>query len=152
MGRAVWVSGDGGVNGGTCASGAAVTARGVGRGRVRERRGVGCGASGDEWCIELGYWGGGGYLQLQQSYGYDGLNRLTTFGETVTAGGSSSGGSWGHTNWYERWRNRWATGTLPQGMVTPSWAWAIDAGTNRVVTGFNNAAIWYTASGEMKRS
>jgi hypothetical protein len=31
--------------------------------------GVGCGASGDEWCIELGY-GGGGYLQLQQSYGY----------------------------------------------------------------------------------
>ncbi|HEU0124238.1 MAG TPA: RHS repeat-associated core domain-containing protein, partial [Bryobacteraceae bacterium] len=89
------------------------------------------------------------YLELRQDYGYDEWNRLTTFVESVVSGGT--GGSWGHTNSYDRWGNRWAAGVLPRESLTPGAQSAIDATKNQVVkVGANPAAITYTASGEMK--
>jgi hypothetical protein len=42
----------------------------------------------------------GGGLSYTQSFGYDGLNRLTTSQE-------NSGSSWSQTNGYDRYGNRW---------------------------------------------
>ena len=99
---------------------------------------LGCGAVGDDWCIELGYGAVGtenngnireqkiwarkadnGYLNLRQTYDFDGLNRLTAMGESVLGGGSG-GGSWTETNQYDRWGNRWASNTGPQSFLTPA--------------------------------
>ena len=67
-----------GGSGGTCESGAAGDVTGA-------QYGAGGGLT--EW--RLGSAGnGGGYLRLQQSYGYDGLNRLTTFGEKIDGTGA----------------------------------------------------------------
>ncbi len=126
-----------------------------------------CGTTGDEWCIELGYgatagvnngnvreqkiWakkGNGTYLNLLQTYDYDGLNRLTVFGESVLGGGSS-GGSWTQTNGYDRWGNRWAVSSGAQSLLTPGQQSWIDAGTNRVVTATGGGTVGYLASGEM---
>lgn len=124
-----------------------------------------CGASGDTWCVELGYgstatvnngnlrtqsiWSkksSGTQLQLGQSYDYDLRNRLTTFSESVTAGGAG-GGNWTETNGYDRWSNRWATGTYV-GTRTPSSSAQIDAATNRV-TQTASGAVTYNAAGNL---
>jgi hypothetical protein len=122
-----------------------------------------CGATTDLWCVQLGYgdtvnngnlrtqdiWAkksSGTQLQLGQSYNYDLRNRLTTFQESVTAGGSS-GGNWNETNGYDRWSNRWATGTY-EGTRTPSSSADIDAATNRV-TQTASVAVNYNAAGNL---
>lgn len=49
--------------------------------------------------LSVSYSGGG--LSYTQSFGYDGLNRLTTAQET------NGGASWSQTNGYDRYGNRW---------------------------------------------
>jgi uncharacterized protein RhaS with RHS repeats len=49
--------------------------------------------------LTISYSGGG--LSYTQSFGYDGLNRLTTSQET------NGGTSWSQTNGYDRYGNRW---------------------------------------------
>lgn len=131
-----------------------------------------CGAQGDDWCIELGYgpvatvnngnireqkiWArkaDNGYLNLRQTYEFDGLNRLTVVGETVLGGGSS-GGNWTETNAYDRWGNRWATSTIPQSFLTPAAPDWIQSATNRVITAratpTTTGTIQYYAGGQVK--
>ncbi len=130
----------------------------------------GCGiATDDQLCLEWLYGAGnnngnvvesrqwarktaGGYLNLLSSFGYDGRNRLTTFSETVVSGGST-GGSWGQTNAYDRYGNRWATPTgITQSDWTPTQQSNFDAAKNQITTaklGVSTAAVTHDVAGYM---
>ena len=130
----------------------------------------GCGiATDDQLCLEWLYGAGnnngnivesrqwarktaGGYLNLLSSFGYDGRNRLTTFNESVVSGGST-GGSWGQTNGYDRYGNRWATPTgITQSDWTPTQQSNFDAAKNQITTaklGASTAAVTHDVAGYM---
>lgn len=130
----------------------------------------GCGsAPDDQLCLEWSYgastnngnvtssrqWArktAGGYLNLQASFGYDGRNRLTTFNESVVSGGSS-GGSWGQTNSYDRYGNRWANPSgITQSDWTPTQQSNVDAAKNQITTakaGASTAPVTHDAAGYM---
>jgi len=90
----------------------------------------------------------GGYLNLQASFGYDGRNRLTTFNESVV-----SGGSWGQTNFYDRYGNRWANPSgITQSDWTPTQQSNVDAAKNQITTakaGASTAPVTHDAAGYM---
>ena len=133
---------------------------------------LGCGTVGDDWCIELGYGAVGtenngniweqriwarkadnGYLNLRQTYDFDGLNRLTLMGESVLGGGSG-GGSWTETNMYDRRGKRWAVNSGSQSFLTPAESGWIESSTNRVtvarVTPTALGTVSYYAGGQLK--
>ncbi len=128
---------------------------------------IACGVNaGDELCLEWGYGAdtanngnvmdakqwmrmtAGGQLNVNSIYGYDSRNRLKTFTET-----KAGGGSWGQTNSYDGFGNRWS---VASGVTQSDWApgqqsW-IDAGTNRVTVakvGAGTAAVTYDVAGNM---
>ena len=96
-----------------------------------------------------------GYLNLRQTYDFDGLNRLTVMGESVLGGGSG-GGSWTETNGYDRWGNRWAVNSGPQSYLTPMESGWIESSTNRVTvarlvpTGLG--VVSYYGGGQLKNN
>ncbi len=119
----------------------------------------------DELCLEWGYgtstnngnvmdsrqWmkkTGGGQLKVSAAYGYDTRNRLTSFTET-----KDGGGSWGQTNGYDRYGNRWS---VPVGVTQSDWAvsaqnW-INASNNRLLlakVGAGTGAVGYDNAGHM---
>jgi RHS repeat-associated protein len=135
--------------------------------------GTACGsaASGvEEWCIALSYGaasssnvgniaeqtilakksgGTPGHLKLVQQYGYDYAHRLTTTAESVVSGGdaASPAGNWSMVNSYDRFGNRWATGSgISLDPMTPSSAADLDGATNRVKS---SAGAGYDSAGYM---
>lgn len=124
----------------------------------------------EEWCIALSYGAAAssnvgniaeqtilakksgstpGHLKLVQQYGYDYAHRLTTTAESVVSGGeaASPAGNWSMVNSYDRFGNRWATGSgISLDPMTPSSAADLDGATNQVKS---SAGAGYDSAGYM---
>ncbi len=88
----------------------------------------------------------GGSMQLSQAYTYDGVNRIGTVGETVTAGGSG-GGAWSFGYGYDRFGNMWVSGNtgLTLHVTTPTQQSQFNAATNRLT----GTGVSYDAGGNL---
>ena len=74
----------------------------------------------------------GGSQQMSTSYGYDGVNRLNSAGETVT-GQSGTAGDWSCTFSADQFGNQWSTGaTLGVDSFMPQDSTYFDTTTNRL--------------------